>query len=144
MIDRVNQQAERDGDLSNVPINALTHLTTPVPPVDPSPIYETSYTDWLRLSRSQQQFIFKDQNILLHNCPVATRNFNLAAFRDLLGGVDTERIMHGLYLAGFYFLLFHIFLMLNFKISHVQKTQSLMLRMNQRQRKTLIYLIKVF
>lgn len=108
MISQVNQHTGRNGDLSNIHVNELKQMETPVPPADPSPIFETTYTEWLGLSRSQQQYIFKHQNLLLHDCPVATRDFNLAAFRDLLGGVDTSRIMHGLCLAGF-FLLFQIF-----------------------------------
>lgn len=98
MIGRVNQQAGRNQDFTHIPINTLApvDLPTSTPSTDHSPIYETTYNEWLRLSRSQQQYIFKNQNILLHGCPVPTQSFNLAAFRDLLGGVDTLRVMHGL------------------------------------------------
>ncbi|KAE9384032.1 hypothetical protein BT96DRAFT_950852 [Gymnopus androsaceus JB14] len=65
LIIRVNLQAGRVICDDSVSVNKWVDLTTPVPAPHPSPVYETTYQEWLELSSSHQQSIFKTQNILL-------------------------------------------------------------------------------
>ncbi|KAE9383952.1 hypothetical protein BT96DRAFT_950921, partial [Gymnopus androsaceus JB14] len=96
IINRVNQQEGRAKCNDSVSVNEWVDLTTPVPGPQPSPVYETTYHEWLGLSSSHQQSIFKTQSILLRNCPIKSRQFNLETFREILGNVDTLRTMHDL------------------------------------------------
>lgn len=101
LITRVNLQAGRAICDDSVSVNEWVDLTTPVPAPHPSPVYETTYQEWLELSSSRQQSIFKTQNILLRNCPVKSRRFDLETFREILGNLDTLRTMHGAFVCSY-------------------------------------------
>ena len=99
-MNQINQQAGREKCDKTIPLNEWVDLPTAAPTPNSFPIFETTYREWIDLTASKQQFIFKKQHILLRDCPVKSYEFNLATFRELLGNPDTFRTMHGVWVCS--------------------------------------------